>query len=210
MTETSPSPPRMTRFGLLVEGGLALSALGIGKLVNVSPLDTVEFTWAALPGHIVAVTWGVAAAIPLILGLMALVRVPRGPLYELRRFVEQQIAPLFAGASMGQLALISVAAGLGEEMLFRGLLQFGLATWIGERNGTWIAMAIASLVFGLAHSISWTYVVLASLVGFYFGWLFWISGNLLVPIAAHAFYDFYALVYFVKWKTRHGNGLEQE
>ena len=102
-------------------------------------------------------------------------------------------------ASVRKQRLRKTKLELVEELeAVEGLLAQMEAADAGEGHGTWIAMAVASLVFGLAHSISWTYIVLATLIGFYFGWLFWISGNLLVPIATHAFYDFYALVYFVK------------
>ena len=37
------------------------------------------------------------------------------------------------------------------------------------------------------------YAMLAALVGGYLGWLHLASGNLLVPILAHALYDFVAL-----------------
>jgi membrane protease YdiL (CAAX protease family) len=52
-------------------------------------------------------------------------------------------------------------------------------------------------VFGLAHPISTTYAVLASLIGIYLGFLFVATDNLLVPIVTHAAYDFLALVYLL-------------
>ena len=58
-------------------------------------------------------------------------------------------------------------------------------------------MIVLSLLFGLAHALTRTYAVLATLVGFYLGFLFWLTGNLLAPILAHAVYDFVALVYLV-------------
>ncbi|MFC1597814.1 lysostaphin resistance A-like protein, partial [Planctomycetota bacterium] len=59
-------------------------------------------------------------------------------------------------------------------------------------------LAVAAILFGLAHPITPGYVLLAGLMGLYLGWLQITCGNLLVPIMAHAVYDFLALVYLVK------------
>jgi membrane protease YdiL (CAAX protease family) len=53
-------------------------------------------------------------------------------------------------------------------------------------------------LFGLAHPMSTTYVVLATVVGVYLGGLLLVTDNLLAPIVAHAAYDFVALVYLVR------------
>jgi membrane protease YdiL (CAAX protease family) len=82
-----------------------------------------------------------------------------------------------------------MAAGVGEEMLFRGVLQGVLARWLG----TWEGLAVASLLFGLLHPISTTYVVVAGLLGAYLGAVWILSGNLLVVVIAHAVYDYLAL-----------------
>jgi membrane protease YdiL (CAAX protease family) len=46
------------------------------------------------------------------------------------------------------------------------------------------------------------YLVLAGLIGLYLGGIWLATGNLLVPIIAHAMYDFVALVYFVKTRKK--------
>jgi membrane protease YdiL (CAAX protease family) len=98
----------------------------------------------------------------------------------------------------GELLVISLIAGVGEEMLFRGFLQTCLATWIGEPYGLILALVVASLTFGACHWLTTTYAALATLVGLYLGVVFYGSGNLLVPVVAHAVYDFAALMYLVK------------
>jgi membrane protease YdiL (CAAX protease family) len=133
------------------------------------------------------------------LSLLALERIPCRPVRRLRELVHEAIVPLFASESLASLALISALAGLGEEMLFRGLLQAGLAAWINGPHGAWLAMLVASLLFGLVHWISSSHAVLATVIGIYLGCLFWVSGHLLVPIVAHALYDFLALVWLVRW-----------
>ena len=87
-------------------------------------------------------------------------------------------------------------AGIGEELLFRGVLQPALAAHLP----TWIAVVAVGTLFGLAHWLTAAYAVLAGIVGIYLGALFALSGNLLVPIAAHACYDLVALFVLARVK----------
>jgi membrane protease YdiL (CAAX protease family) len=106
--------------------------------------------------------------------------------------------PLFDQLSVAEKAAVSIAAGLGEELLFRGLGQASLAAWIGGDAGLWAGLIVGSLAFGLCHWLSRTYAVLAACMGIYFGLLLVWTGNLWTPILAHATYDFMALV-FLTW-----------
>lgn len=130
----------------------------------------------------------------MLLLFFACIRWPLGPLAKIKRVAEDFIRPLFAGATVLELALLSFAAGIGEEMLFRGLAQPLLARWIGIVGG----VAAASLLFGLLHPLTAAYVLLAGGIGAYLGWLTIVSGNLLCPIVAHAFYDWVALVVLLR------------
>ena len=93
---------------------------------------------------------------------------------------------------------MAAAAGLGEELLFRGLVQAGLAKLIPGAAGVWIALVVASLVFGIFHWLNTTYAFLAALAGLYFGLLLMATGSLWPPIVAHALYDFVALWYLLR------------
>jgi membrane protease YdiL (CAAX protease family) len=81
--------------------------------------------------------------------------------------------------SMGwkEIITISAAAGLGEEIMFRGIVQH------------WIGMVPAAIVFGILHAHSIGYFATATLLGIYLGWLYQLVGNLWPPILAHALYD---------------------
>ena len=61
-----------------------------------------------------------------------------------------------------------------------------------------LGLLAAALLFGLLHSITPAYAILAGLVGLYLGGLWLACGNLLTPIVAHGTYDFLALVYLVR------------
>ena len=58
------------------------------------------------------------------------------------------------------------------------------------------AGGLVSLLFGLAHAMTTSYFVIASLVGAYLGWLAMTYADLIAPIIAHALYDFVAILYF--------------
>jgi membrane protease YdiL (CAAX protease family) len=122
-------------------------------------------------------------------------RSPLGGNRHLEEMMRESILPLFRECSLETLLLISLAAGVGEELLFRGVAQLGIEQASGS---TWLAIAVASVLFGLAHPITKTYALLAGLIGIYFGVLLVATGNLVAPIVAHAAYDFFALVYLLR------------
>jgi membrane protease YdiL (CAAX protease family) len=140
---------------------------------------------------------GLAATGPLIVVLLALRRSSWPPIARLRSEVDKHLLPLFRGCSWWQLAAVAVAAGLGEEVLFRGFVQGLCSVWWGDAAG----VLAASVLFGLAHMITPTYAALAGLVGVYLGWLALASGGLWAPIVAHAVYDLIALAIWVQpWR----------
>jgi membrane protease YdiL (CAAX protease family) len=185
-----------------LEGGLGLLALLAGWLLGHWPAEGIDFSrWSSLAEagpQLQAAGYGLIATGPLLLALWTIDRVPLAPLRSLRRIAEELLPQMFAGASVLQLAVVSLAAGVGEELLFRGLVQGGLSRLIGDPAGPWIALAVASLLFGVCHWLNTTYAVAAALAGLYFGLLFWLTGSLWTPLVAHAAYDFLALLYLVR------------
>ncbi len=191
----SPSP-YLLPAAVAFEGGVALLAVGVGWFLGHPPLKLIHW----LPG---AVFWGTLGTLPLLALAATCIAFPVGPLRQLLEVVQQLLFPLFAACNWIDLAIIAVLAGLGEELLFRGLIQEVSSAWIGGSAGRWSAWIGTSVLFGLAHWITPTYAVLAALIGFYLGWLWLASGNLLLPIMAHALYDFVVLAYLLKLR-RHG------
>ena len=185
----SPPPSDVNLWPLAVwfEGGAALLALVLGWLLSAPPLHYVEWSGAAL-------AWGCLASLPLLAVMLGVTHFPRGPLARLDQLVREVIVPLVRSCSTLEFLLISVLAGVGEELLFRGVMQAQLARWWSPAAG----LALASIAFGLAHAISTAYAVLAGLFGVYLGAVWLWSGNLLVAITAHAVYDFLTLVYLVR------------
>jgi uncharacterized protein len=173
----------------LAEAGLALVALGLAAWAGVAPLAAIRWNERGL-------AQGIVATAPLLLGLWWCRRTSVTPVARLVAFVETRVAPIFAGAHVGQLALVALMAGVGEELLFRGVLQ----PVLGAHVSVWPAVLIVGGLFGLAHWLTPMYALLAGIVGTYLGAVFVASGNLLVPIVVHALYDLVALVTLTRVK----------
>jgi membrane protease YdiL (CAAX protease family) len=176
---------RMLGLALAVELSLAAMAILIARPLGID-LGLDRLLRPDARGIVV----GLAAAVPL-LGVFAILRRwPWEPLRSLRRDVRAVVNETLGPCHPTDLAMIAVAAGLGEEILFRGLIQGGLAGWIGAGG----ALAVASVAFGMAHAVSPTYVVVATGLGLYLGVLFEATGGLVAPVVAHATYDLVALL----------------
>lgn len=121
------------------------------------------------------------------------------PLVELRDQVERVVGEVFDGASWIELAAVAIAAGAGEELLFRGALQPLAERWWGAAAG----LAAVSVLFGVAHAVSMAYFIFATVVGLYLGWLAATFDDLVAPIIVHAAYDFAALVIVQRAAARH-------
>ena len=188
----------MTRpswFGLfcLGEGGLVLVAAGLGWVFGLDPWLT--WKWDAR-----AVWLGVIGILPPLGLLVWVMHSGWSPMVDLRERLEGLLRETFANWRLWQFAVVSLLAGLGEESLFRGVIEAGLAGGLGSAGG----LVAASVLFGLAHPISRLYVVLAGAMGFWFGALWWWSGSLVTPVLAHALYDFIALAWSVRRVTKTG------
>lgn len=174
-------------FIVFFEGGLAPLALLLGWWWGRNPL--ASFAWDFR--HLLA---GILATIPPILLFTWTLRWPVGGLRKIKQFLEEEFCPMLAGARWSDIALIALSAGVGEEMLFRGVLQPSLVGWLGLVWG----VALTSLLFGLLHPISVPYAVVASLLGLYLGLVFLLTGNLLTVIITHTLYNFSLMAYLLK------------
>jgi uncharacterized protein len=170
--------------------GAALAALVLGTpSFGLGPGFALSFS---------AIKLGVLYTLPL--GVLAFVldivedKFPS--LQDVTKATNRSVLALLGGSFKPVMALLAaialgMAAGVGEEMLFRGVLQFEL----GRRFGNVAAVTVASVIFGALHAVTPMYAFLATLASIYFGWLYLMSGNLAVPIITHAVYDFGALLY---------------
>jgi membrane protease YdiL (CAAX protease family) len=79
---------------------------------------------------------------------------------------------------------IYLATGVPEEFLFRGLIQNTLERAIGRA-----ALPIASIIFGLAHLPDVRYVLLATLAGAAYGWVYLATRRITASAVTHALVD---------------------
>ena len=150
------------------------------------PLKTFGADWRAA-------CWGVAAAIPPLAVFWACIRCPLQPFRRILQILDETILPLFRPCRLMELAVLAAMAGLGEEMLFRGVVQAATADAVGLPRGPWLGLAVSAVAFGLLHAVTPVYCLLAGLIGLYLGGIWLATGNLLTPILAHGVYDFLAL-----------------
>jgi hypothetical protein len=168
---------------------LPIVALGEGILLVIA----LVVAWGArlpLPlGETVGgVVSGVLAAGVLAAANLAFLRAPGSgwPGGALRHVCRVIVRPLFERVRVWHIIVISVLAGVGEELLFRGVLQ------------ALVGLPLASAVFGAVHVGGRGFVgygIWAACIGALFGWLMVETGGLLAPIVAHALYDALALAY---------------
>lgn len=204
--ESPPTPPRKRGMGgsefifyaALFECsliGVALVLAWFGLFAPDQPLGRLEWREQLLPGLL----WGALGTLPLMLLLLGFERLNFWPFTDLADVTEESIRPLFAQTALHELLLISLLAGLGEELLFRWSIQGGLAGLFGGEGGQLPALLLAAVLFGLCHYLNFAYAVVTFLVGLYFGWLMWWTGTWIAPAVAHASYDFLALLYLTRW-----------
>ena len=172
-------PGHVVRVAAIGEGLLAAAALAWIGLRGLP---------VAVGDPVAGVLWGpglgvAAALVPI--GLFRLVPKAWG-VRELRRVHIDVLHPLFGGLTVPQIVLISVAAGVGEELLFRGALQ------------TELGMVTATVVFAALHvggRETLPLGVWAGVLGVGLGWERVLTGGVLAPMLTHAMYDVVALLY---------------
>ena len=191
--ETPLSPQAFTLAAVLFEAFLAGIAASVGYLLSYPVSKTFVLSWADFG-------IGLGGAAPLILIVLFVAYLPLPPFQKLCRLMDELIVPRFRGCHMLDLLAISITAGIGEEMLFRGLIQGYLSDSIGGPFGIWVGLIAASVLFAAMHPMTLTYALIAGAISLCLGGAWVLTGNLLVPITAHATYDFVVLLYLVRFR----------
>lgn len=194
-------PDKTRRHLILIafafEGGLGLLGVAIAWLAGI-PL--AQQIWP-LAGLLQAIGTGLVATGPLVVLLLVLIRCRSRPIVDLLRQVKGLLRVLFARGNVWQVAAVALAAGFGEEILFRGALQPLVANWTSPLVG----LVATSLLFGVVHAATPAYFAFATLVGFYLGGLALWTDEILSASIAHALYDFFAIIYLLAHMRRIGS-----
>ena len=180
----SLNPHLFTILAILSELGLVFTAFFLAWIWPKEEISPAE--WNNRDA-----LFAVVCTLPLVLVLVLITWTPLRnlkPLRKIRSLLRKYLIDAISGLQVWQILAISMSAGLGEEVLFRGALQ--------PRLG----ILITSLLFGVVHWITPTYFIFATLIGAYLGWMYEYSNkNLLVPIIIHALYDTIGF-FVVKWE----------
>jgi uncharacterized protein len=150
-------------------------------LIRVAGLGAVVLLVIAfMPMNGLIIKWNQGLSLPDTLApVERWMRAKETEMAELTRFLTTFDTP---AQLMLALLVIAVIAAIGEEVLFRGVLQRRFSEWTGGNIhvGIWLAAA----VFSAIHLQFYGFLP-RMLLGALFGYLYVWSGNLWVPILAH-------------------------
>ncbi|MFC6635444.1 CPBP family intramembrane glutamic endopeptidase [Microbulbifer taiwanensis] len=107
----------------------------------------------------------------------------------------RDLHPLFSRYTVLQIALVSLAAGVCEELLFRGFLQ----PWLSQVSTPLLGLLGASVAFALLHYASFTYFVATLAVGLILGATYQLTESLLCVVTWHAVYDLLAITALARY-----------
>lgn len=170
------------------------------------------------PGGRLAYVFTVLLAVSVALAAFLLIRSTAGTGYLIgwgpgwgfsiaAAFLGFSVIAIFLGLRMGFIAfaprwyqwplLLPMSLGIllftawPEELLFRGLLQNLLAKASRSDSAGWWT---ASVLFGFSHITNmgfpnWRYVILATIAGFFYGWVWKRTGSILASAIVHALVD---------------------
>ena len=183
-------------MGLTFELGLAAAGFLLGWILGPWPWINQSPTEIGWTHDLRVLTLGVLAALPLLLLIVFLDRMETAWVRGLANQTRDVLGEFICRAPISMLLVISLSAGIGEELLFRGWLQRWLEMLCGAQlGGSWVAILLASMIFGACHALSWTYALAAAAVGVYMSLLLNSTHSLLCPVVAHATYDFLAMLW---------------
>ena len=115
-------------------------------------------------------------------------------LHQLQKQTEDLSNAMMSFKDVGHLVLVSLVVGLipamGEELFFRGLL---LGDLLKSKISPLIAIPVTGLVFAISH-FEYDNVLAIWALGSFLGYLYYVSGSLWLPIAAHFTNNFMAVL----------------
>jgi membrane protease YdiL (CAAX protease family) len=180
------------------------SPLLLAFLWSEKPLIYLQLKTTNKPSMYVLVAFTMIAAIPFINLLTELNRqisLPEtlAPIENWMRATELQLEEITLkmlnvhtiSDLIFNLFLIAVLAGLGEELFFRGILQKMFGEW---RNAV-LAIWLAAFIFSAIHLQFYGFFP-RMLLGAFFGYLLFWSGNMWLPILAHTVNNGLAVLFY--------------
>jgi membrane protease YdiL (CAAX protease family) len=174
----------MLRWGAAVYAFMGVVAVVIAVVWREgSPLLHPE-PWLSLPpagAHAYSVALGAA------IGGLVVMLTRLFARFAWARRLHRELRPFARAISNPGIVIIALLSAIGEELLFRGLLE------------PWLGLVPQALLFGVLHylpgSSRWVWMVWATAMGLVLGVVFHLTGSLTGAIAAHALVNGFNLHY---------------
>ncbi|MHA6248712.1 lysostaphin resistance A-like protein [Pontibacter sp. CAU 1760] len=96
------------------------------------------------------------------------------------------------------LVVFALIPAIGEEIVFRGITQRQFHRWLGNMH---VAIWLAALIFGAIH-VQFFGFVPRVLLGALFGYLYFWSGRMVVPVVAHFVNNGFTVVMLYLYQTK--------
>ena len=175
---TLPLPDRVLHF----KSTAVMLTLWLAISVSVAMVQRVQL----FPGDVPHLWRGVAAGLAMYVAAVLVMR----PLWRNTVLQRARIVHLFVADTARERAwwvLVSLLAGIGEEITWRGVQTALLVPLVGNY---WIAAALSGVSFALAHSVQgWKSVLGIFAFALAFQGVVVASGSLYVAMAVHVAYD---------------------
>lgn len=167
------------------EASLIIVAIILGWIAGIDPFINLNFSTKII-------AYGFIGTVPLFLMFLLMEQIQGQSVMQIRKFLLNTLGPNLHHYHWTNLLLLGSIAGISEEILFRGVLQ----PWIEASWGVTAGLFGSNIIFGLVHSVTPLYAVLAGLVGVYLGLAMDFGGDraLVTPIIIHSLYDFLAFI----------------
>jgi len=187
--DISPEQQRFFKMACYFEASLVLVAIVLGAIAEINPFEYLDFSESAL-------FYGIFGALPLMVIFVALYQMQLTGIQNIQKLLAESLASKLYNHHWTDLLVLGMIAGIGEELLFRGVIQ----PWLESSWGMMAGLLVSNIIFGLVHAITPLYFALAMLCGLYLGLSLDYDGqrNVLTPILIHGCYDFFAFVLIMR------------
>lgn len=186
------APELMTRRAIYASSaiGVWIIALFCVLAALASGLDAGSLG-LVLPPAAQVLGWSAAVTLAglVVMGTSRLLRIRETPLLLFLLPRNQREKAEFAG--------VSLSAGIGEELVFRGFLVPAL---IMAGGSVWLAAAVSSVAFGTMHVYQGTSgVVRTTILGFILAVPFILTGSIVPSVVAHTAINLMAGLWLAEW-----------
>lgn len=184
--------PRQTAY---VSSIIALWTLaGLGLAAAVASGFTPRLMGLVVPPPARLLAWTIST----LASLLALLLICRAARIRETRLLEQ-LLPRTASERV-LFVLLSVSAGVAEELMFRGILLPALVVAFGS---TWAAAVVSSIVFGFVHTYQGVAgTIRAGILGLLLAVSFLATGSLIPAMLAHGALNILAGIWLADWLLR--------